>query len=82
MHTGLLLIPFSQHITALGSQPGQLQSGALACKHVCALIMCLCASVHLAAEETAGAVGVSPFFKAWEEKGKGGRGERVRGEER
>lgn len=77
MHTGLLLIPFSQHITARGSQPGQLRSGALACKHVCALIMCLCASVHLTAEDTAGAVGVSPLFQSvgGERKGR----ERVKG---
>lgn len=74
MHTGLLLIPFSQYITALGSLSGQLQSEALVCMHECALIMCLCASVHLTTEDTAGVVGVSPFFTALEERGKGGRG--------
>lgn len=63
---------FRKCVTARGSQSGQLQSGALACKRACTLMMCLCARVHLTAEDTAGAVGVSPFFKAWEEKGKGG----------
>ncbi len=79
MHTGLLLIPASQCITAQGSQSGQLESGALA-------RVCLCTSVHLT-HSGASYKSASPFpgplrtrrewlgfFKAGEKRGKGGRG--------
>lgn len=59
MHTGLPLICFCSYITTLGLQSGQLQSEV----HEGALITCLWASVHLTAEDTAGAVGVSTVFK-------------------